>query len=290
MVHGALRQVRFSLPSPVESVTFDGLEVTVKRDDLINRDFSGNKARKFWYFLEKSLSDVRQLVSHGSAQSNAMYSLSVLALMRGWEFVYYVDHVASYLKEYPQGNYAAALQNGMRIIEGEALPDRFDDRTLFIAEGGAQREAALGIRMLAEELLVHFGDQPVDIFLPSGTGTTAFFLQQYLPYRVFTTACVGDSDYLKKQFDLLRGTGERMPVILESRKKYHFGKLYPEFFKIWVELKDQTGITFDLLYDPKGWLTMLENRERFSHRICYIHQGGLMGNESMLKRYQRKYG
>ena len=281
--------MRLQLPSPVTHVRFAGLEVVLKRDDLIDSDFSGNKARKFWYFLENDLPHIRHLVSHGSAQSNAMYSLSVLARMKGWRFTYYVDHIATYLRENPHGNYAAALANGMQIIEGP-VPHHFDEETLFIAEGGRQKEASHGISILAEELRAHFGDEKVDIFLPSGTGTTAFYLQQYLPWRVYTTACVGNSDYLRKQFRMLGGEDARLPIILESTKKYHFGKLYPEFFKIWVELKDQTGVTFDLLYDPKGWITMLENRELFSDRICYIHQGGLKGNESMHKRYQRKYG
>jgi 1-aminocyclopropane-1-carboxylate deaminase len=49
------------------------------------------------------------------------------------------------------------------------------------------------------------------------------------------------------------------------------------------------GVEFDLLYDPHGWLTLLENPELFDNPLLYIHQGGLLGNESMLKRYERKY-
>jgi len=49
-------------------------------------------------------------------------------------------------------------------------------------------------------------------------------------------------------------------------------------------------VEFDLLYDPHGWLTLLENPELFEKPLLYIHQGGLLGNESMLKRYERKYG
>lgn len=279
--------MNFRRPSPTQEISFAGIKVTLKRDDLIHPDFSGNKARKLWHFLSHDQPGISRLVSQGSAQSNAMYSLSVLAKMRGWSFDYYVDHVASFLRENPHGNYAAALRNGMRIVKG-GLPNRFDAETLFIPEGGACQEAATGIRMLAEELLAHFGETEVDIFLPSGTGTTAFFLQQYLPYRVVTTPCVGSPAYLRRQFEALSTADTAMPEIFESRKRYHFGKLYPDFFKIWVELKEETGVTFDLLYDPKGWITLLEHRVRFAPRICYIHQGGIMGNESMLRRYRRQ--
>ena len=276
--------------TPLERYRFEGVDFYLKRDDLIDTDFSGNKARKFAYYLDHDFPDIRKVVSYGSAQSNAMYSLSVLAKLRGWAFDYYVDHIASYLKSNPHGSYLAALQNGMRIIEGR-MPDGFGSDVLVIEEGGRGREAAWGIRRLADELRGQLADDKIDIFLPSGTGTTAFFLQQFLPNRVVTTPCVGDGEYLQKQFHMLcEGRPFRSPVILESAKKYHFGKLYPQFFKIWVELSRQTGVTFDLLYDPKGWLVLLEHRQMLSEPVCYLHQGGILGNESMLRRYRRKYG
>jgi 1-aminocyclopropane-1-carboxylate deaminase/D-cysteine desulfhydrase-like pyridoxal-dependent ACC family enzyme len=103
-------------PSPIQAITVDAHHFYLKRDDLIDPDFSGNKARKLYYFLQHDLTDVKKLVSYGSAQSNAMYSLSVLAKMKGWEFEYAVDHIADYLKAHPHGNYKAALDNGMKII------------------------------------------------------------------------------------------------------------------------------------------------------------------------------
>ena len=279
--------MRLSLPSPLEKYHFSGVDFYLKRDDLIHPDFSGNKARKFAFFLDHPFPEISRVVSYGSSQSNAMYSLSVLAKMRGWEFHYYVDHVSSYLKNNPHGNYGAALQNGMQIIESP-LPLVFDKETLLIEEGGRQAEAEYGLRGLAKELMESFVDEDVTIFLPSGTGTTALFLQKHLPFRVCTTPCVGDAAYLRKQFFQLEKDSSLYPEIVNTRKKYHFGKLYREFFKIWVELKKETGITFDLLYDPKGWITLLENRDIFSGKICYLHQGGLRGNASMIKRYERK--
>ena len=56
----------------VEKINFDGHEFYIKRDDLISRDFSGNKARKFHYFLDHDLPQIDKIVSYGSNQSNAM--------------------------------------------------------------------------------------------------------------------------------------------------------------------------------------------------------------------------
>jgi 1-aminocyclopropane-1-carboxylate deaminase/D-cysteine desulfhydrase-like pyridoxal-dependent ACC family enzyme len=250
--------------------------------------FSGNKARKFYYYLQNDFSHITHLVSHGSAQSNAMFSLSVLAKKKGWTFTYYVDHIASYLKENPHGNYAYALENGMQISEEEP-PLNYHDNTLFVPEGGRSKESEMGIKRLAMEINEAYHDKTIDIFLPSGTGTTALFLQKHTDFKVYTTPCVGDCDYLQKQFFTLNENPEQHPKILNTQKKYHFGKLYREFFEIWIELKEQTGVTFDLLYDPKGWLTLLAHQSQFQNDILYIHQGGLLGNESMLKRYGRKF-
>ncbi len=264
----------------------------IKRDDLLNRDFSGNKARKLYHFLKGDFPSVKRVISHGSSQSNAMYSLSVLAKMRNWEFIYYTKHLSSYLKNNPQGNYKAALQNGMKLIvdehfEKERLRDLPQD-TLFIDEGAAVKEAKEGIKLLAREIEDQYRGEELEVFLPSGTGTTALYLQKYLDFRVYTTPCVGDRSYLFKQFAKLESDKSSYPVIIDTKRKYHFGKLYKELYEMWLELKASTKIEFDLLYDPVGWIAIFENLERFTKPILYIHQGGLLGNETMIKRYQRR--
>jgi 1-aminocyclopropane-1-carboxylate deaminase/D-cysteine desulfhydrase-like pyridoxal-dependent ACC family enzyme len=286
--------------SPVDIITFEGHSLYLKRDDLLHPDFSGNKARKFYYFLQNDFPDIKKIISYGSAQSNAMYSLSVLAKMKRWEFVYYVDHIAEYLKENPHGNYKAALKNNtvfqMKSKEGRVKSEK---GVLFIEEGGRQKEAEFGIKLLAQEIMDWQKEndiQELNIFLPSGTGTTALFLQKSLFTlhsslftRVYTTPCVGDVSYLKKQFFELESDEKYHPSILTLEKKHHFGKLYKENYKVWLKLQQETGVEFDLLYDPLGWRVLLEHSELFAKPTLYIHQGGVLGNESMLPRYERKY-
>jgi len=225
-----------------------------------------------------------------------MYSLSVLAKMRGWEFTYFVDHIADYLRDNPHGNYKRALENGTIFqVKSEELRVKSGDDILFIEEGGRQKEAEYGIKILAREIIEWQKRENIErlhIFLPSGTGTTALFLQKSLfnyPIRVYTTPCVGDSEYLKKQFLELESDEKYHPKIVTLNKKFHFGKLYKENYKIWLKLQQQTGVEFDLLYDPIGWQVLLAHREILSLPTLYIHQGGLIGNESMLLRYERKY-
>ncbi len=271
--------------SQVDEVTFEGRRFFIKRDDLLHHDFSGNKARKLYHFLKADLSAYRAIVSHGSIQSNAMYSLSVLAKRKGLSFIYYADHIPKLLRENPKGNYRHALKNGMQLRIGKPEAGAGE---LFISEGGAVKEAQKGIALLAAEIeqwADHTGFANPNVFLPSGTGTTALYLQKYSRFAIHTCSCVGDDDYLHKQFSQLEQSG--YPHIIKKRKKYHFGKLYPELYELWQKLKVQTGIEFDLLYDPIGWQTLLQSS--LNDPVLYIHQGGVLGNETMLERYRYKY-
>ena len=278
--------------SPIEEITFKNQNFFIKRDDLLHSDFTGNKARKFYYFFKNDFPSIKKVISYGSNQSNAMYSLSVLCKLKGWEFEYYTNHIPSFLEQNPVGNYRYALENGMKLKIGEVpnLEIRSEADTLFISEGGAIKEAQYGIRILADEIKqwkIENNIQKLKIFLPSGTGTTALFLQKYLNDEVLTCPCVGDVVYLKKQFIQLEQDEQYHPTILTPPRKFHFGKLYTENYIIWQELNKQVNIEFDLLYDPIGWQTLLKYKG-CDMPILYIHQGGQKGNKTMLSRYERK--
>lgn len=281
-------------PSAFEYYFFSERNFYIKRDDLLSKTFSGNKARKFYYYLNHDFRHISHIVSYGSNQSNAMYSLSELARIKGWKFTYFCNHIPSYLKENPMGNYAHALKNKMRIFESDSKRDDalgcVDTHTLFIEEGGRQEEAQEGIALLANELREDIAREKLEnpfIFLPSGTGTTALYLQKHLDIRVYTCPCVGDSEYLKQQWLMVEETLKK-PIILESSKKFHYGKVYLELYDVWRHVQEQTGVVFDLVYDPIGWAILLEHLDTLKGTPIYIHQGGILGNESMEERYKRK--
>jgi 1-aminocyclopropane-1-carboxylate deaminase/D-cysteine desulfhydrase-like pyridoxal-dependent ACC family enzyme len=274
--------------TPIKEISFRGRSFFLKLDYLNDPHFSGNKARKLYYYLKRDFPHIKKVISCGSIQSNAMYSLSYLAKIKNWEFEYYVKHIPSYLRDNPHGNYQKALDNGMKLRVGD-YPKTFCEDELFIKEGGAGKAASEGIKILADEINEEFKDEDICIFLPSGTGTTALYLQQYLKHRVYTTPVVGTKEYLMEQFEALEPNLKIYPTVLETKKRYYFGKLYKEFLQIWIELNKSSKVEFDLLYDPKGWLALLENIESIDSKILYLHQGGLFGNESMIRRYEREF-
>lgn len=221
--------------TPVDEVEFLGHQVYVKRDDLLDVAFTGNKARKFYHFLQQDLSQVDILVGHGSAQANSLYSLAVLAQLKQCQLHYYVDHLPQYLIDNPQGNYRAALAYGAQIIvvgsestviehiEQQALPALVDQglHAVFIPEGGRCQYAEAGLKILADEIMAwakakSYAD--IRVVLPAGTGTTAYFYRKtYLLkckharvwvgiviYNNNSSPCVLMSRYIREYFALIR--------------------------------------------------------------------------------------
>jgi len=290
----------FALPSPIQAVVFRDQPVFVKRDDLLHPWLNGNKARKLQAYLQHDFPGVDTLVSYGGNQSNAMLALAGLARLRGWRFLYYGKPLPRTLQTHPSGNLQAALAQGMTYIAVQTFDfTNFPGNVLYVPQGGASRWAEPGIAVLAQEIqefarLMRLAE--LGVIVASGTGTTAFFLHRHLKasgIHVFTVPCVGDSAYLRQQFSQLAETsGEHpkqaaYPHLLESEKTYHFGHLYAEFWHLWQALKAQTGIEFDLLYDPLAWQVLLQQRHILPAHLLYLHCGGISGNESMLKRYAR---
>ena len=230
--------------SPVNCVSFRGKDYFIKRDDLLDSAFSGNKARKLRYYLDKGFPAVKKIISYGSAQSNTLYALSELAKLRRWSLDFYVDHIPGFLKDCPAGNYLAALNNGANIINLSKVDfyskstDSFlsvadyiqeiilskESHSIFIPEGGHSELAEYGLKQLADEITCWAQENNflnIKVVLPSGTGTAALFLQKNLNFEVLTCPCVGDADYLKQQFLELSENKSDHPTIIPTKKKYH---------------------------------------------------------------------
>ncbi|MFV0574670.1 MAG: 1-aminocyclopropane-1-carboxylate deaminase/D-cysteine desulfhydrase [Vibrio sp.] len=298
--------------TPVTQHEFNGHPFYLKRDDLLHPEFSGNKARKFMAVLEGDFPKVKTLIGYGSPQANSLYSMAALAKLKGWQLEFYVAHIPTWLKQNPVGNYGAALDLGAHIIPvsdvSELHPSDYiqqvrqpDESCLSVPEGGRSPIAEFGVQQLAQEIIEWAQSQQLNdltnkltLALPSGTGTTAVFLSKHLkPHNidVLTCACVGGEDYLIQQFNEL-ASSEFHPTILQAsaKPKHHFGKLYLVDFEIWQSLKDQTKVEFELLYDPYMWQCLNDWRAKNPNKpLMYIHQGGLLGNVSMAKRYLRKF-
>jgi len=280
----------------IEPYFFQNKSFYVKRDEWLDPLLSGNKYWKLYALLQMPKERYKKVFSYGGVQSNAMLSIAALCHQKGWAFHYTCKPVPSYLQRQTLGNLSKALDLGMCLHEVshddyqasvQQLREYTDSELLFIPQGGADPLAKLGMQQLAVEIKQWQKArqiEPLNIVIPSGTGTTAYYLAQALPEcNIFTTAVVGDKQYLQAQMELL-GELPKNIFILQGDKKYHFGKLYPELLSMYHALLD-AGIAFDLIYGAVMWQVLLQHDDAIKGTILYVHSGGLLGNVSMLDRY-----
>lgn len=278
--------------SPISKISLEGRDFYVKRDDLIDPFLAGNKYRKLYTLLKTPSNKLNKIISYGGTQSNAMLAIAAMCKKKSWEFEYYTKPLSKTQKSFSYGNYFNSIKHGMKHIEIEesyykdfiaSLSLSVDTTTFIVDQGGALEEAKKGLQVLAEEIR-SANLKLRSLATPSATGTTALFLALALPeFKIYTTPCVGDVKYLKRQMQALSAIPKNL-TILEPKKKYHFAKPYPEFLDIYKKLL-ASGIEFDLLYAPAMWKALLAQT---GEEVLYIHSGGVSGNESMLKRYEQK--
>jgi len=230
-----------------------------------------------------------------------LYALAYFCFIKNKKLIYYTTQIPSHLKSNLTGNLKEAIDFKAIIIEINkqdfkekihTIKNKLAKNEFFIEQGGRDKYSKYGIKdlsILIKNFIKQNNMKDIDIFVPSGTGTSAFYLQNYLQnYRVCTTPCVGDESYLKQQFEELSFVNEmkykKYPTIINTTKKYHFGKCYKDFYEMYQKTK-LLNVDFELLYDMKTLLSIQENSSNTSGDIIYIHCGGTYANKSMEKRY-----
>eukprot|EP00045_Choanoeca_perplexa_P009200 m.87728 g.87728 ORF g.87728 m.87728 type:complete len:385 (+) comp14793_c0_seq1:172-1326(+) len=213
----------------------------IKRDDCL--DLEGNKARKLYLLataqdcqpllsctpLETDESDNRpltsqeqavahhlrqlppQLISWGGNQSNAMMAIAQLCQHRGWDFSYLTPQL--HAKASSKSNHEATRCLDTNFIWSSSdeasqtvLASLQPSEHLIVRQGAAGWIAALGFLQLALELSKQLSTTAVKhwyLLVPSGTGTTALWLQAAvnylrLPATVVTIPAVGSATTLTR--------------------------------------------------------------------------------------------
>lgn len=277
--------------SIIESYIWHNERFLIKRDDLISPFINGNKVYKFYFLLNR---DFEIITSYGGNQSNAMATLSYIAKAKNARFVYFTRELPTLLLNQVSGNLKFALENKMELkisndMKNDCIAFANENNAIFIPQGGAMNEAREGIAKLAQDI-INLNLENLCVFYSSGTGTSSLFLQEYLKkynIDVFTTPCVGNKNYLYKQFLILSKKKQNFPQILQTKDKFTFAKPNIKLLNIYREFLKQ-GIEFDLLYDCVMWHAIIDNFhiiKNYKNRL-FLHSGGIFGNKSQIERYE----
>jgi len=293
--------IDFEIFSPVQQISnklFDekGIEVFIKRDDLIHPIISGNKWRKLKYILEKAhLEQKKHLVTFGGAYSNHLLATAAAAARFGFRSTGIVRG-----EQLGNDTLFICRLHGMKLIftdrenyrDKPGLFEKYfgqDDEAFFIDEGGASAEGAKG----CSELIGELTDNYDHIFCACGTGTTAAGIINGINKKALKTRFHGipvlkNGGFLKDEIEnfLLQ------PSDFDLHTEYHFGgyaKTNDELIGFVKQFVASTGILIDPVYTAKMMFALydLAAKDYFKRgeKILAIHTGGIWGLLGMKDKF-----
>ena len=286
----------------IDSVLQDsGIQLLIKRDDLIHEHISGNKWRKLKYNLAEAVQQNHHtLLTFGGAYSNHITATAFACHKAG------LDSIGIIRGEDDASNptLVFARENGMslKFVSREAyknktaeaflesLQDEFG-RCFVIPEGGAN---GLGVRGCAEILPEVEEDFDV-VCCAAGTGTTLAGLAISLKenQRLLGFSVLKGGGFLSDEVERLAIEAKlRYETLnLDFILDYHFGgyaKMKPELLKFINDFRERNSIPLDPVYTGKMMLGIYDliQKKTFARgtTILAIHTGGLQGWEGMKQR------
>ncbi|QXV67289.1 1-aminocyclopropane-1-carboxylate deaminase/D-cysteine desulfhydrase [Mucilaginibacter sp. 21P] len=274
-----------------------GLQVYIKRDDLIHPIISGNKWRKLKYTLQEANRQCkRHLVTFGGAYSNHLMATAAAAAKFGFKATGFVRG-----EEVSNDTLFMCRLHGMELIftDRDSYRDKqalfgkhfMDDLdAFFINEGGSSTEGALGVAELIDELPETYHH----IFCACGSGTTAAGIINGLTTHALPTIFNGvpalkGGDFLREDIDKML----TFPVEYKLHTDYHFGgygKTTPELIEFIKKFIAETGILIDPVYTGKMLYALydLASKDYFSpgSKILAVHTGGVWGLLGMKQKFR----
>lgn len=272
----------------------NGVELWLKREDLIHPSVSGNKFRKLKYNLEFAKSQqLKTLVTFGGAFSNhiaamaaagELFNFKTIGIIRG-------EELESKIEDNPTLQFARNAGMELRFVSRATYRKKAEDTFLktiqqelpnayIIPEGGTNDLAVKG----CEEILGE-PDQIFDVICcPVGTGgTISGLINSALPHQKILGFPALKGDFLSLEISKFV-----KPNNWELITNYHFGgyaKINKELVAFLNRCHGLFGIKFDPIYTGKmmyGIMDLIEkNYFNPNTKILAIHTGGLQGTKRM---------
>lgn len=274
-----------------------GVELWIKRDDLLHEFVSGNKFRKLKYnLIGLNTLGKKQVLTFGGPFSNHIYALASACAL------YQIPCTAIIRGEIDEENPTLqhCLNLGMKLISVSRSDyslktasltvqnylKQFPD-TYVIPEGGSNQLALQGVAEIVDEIQ-ETGLNPDYYALASGTGgTTAGILTAHLTdAKVLSFVVLKNIDLFPEIIKWLHPTQQERLILKED---YHFGgyaKWNSQLITFSETFKSETGIALDHVYNAKAMFGLLDmiQKDYFpkKSKIVYIHTGGLQGEAGRL--------
>lgn len=283
-----------------------GIELIVRRDDLIDSELSGNKFYKLFFNLNAAeCKGFRRLATFGGAYSNHIHAtaaagkrfgLETIGLIRGEENLPLNPCLADAAAWGMQLEYLSREDYSQRYNPDfqAYLSKKFD--AYLIPEGGANVEGAKGMQVAGQALSRQLNDDFTSVCLACGTGTSlagiAAGIKEMQSVYGFSVL-KGDGNlvqdvrqyYRKLKIDCDKQDRKSLPENWRLITGFHAGgyaKKLPVYLKqFWQEFETETGILLDPVYTLKLFFGVYclaqQGFWKKGSRIVAIHSGGLQG-------------
>ncbi len=280
-VHAPLQ--RFVLPAFEKA----GVEVWLKRDDLIHPFVSGNKWRKLKYnLMEAEQQGKSHLLTFGGAYSNHLVAVACAAALCGFK--------STGLVRGDEGTHNFMLHIcqtfGMEIIfvsreayrDKEALAQQYaQPQSYVLPEGGTNLLAVKGCEEIAAEIQEAFHH----VVLASGTGGTTAgvakgFAQHQPACNIHSIAVLKGADFLRRDIHALAPALNNLTLHTEFHEG-GYAKTTDRLITLIKNTAAHTGVLFDQVYTGKMLLAALHLVEsgntKAGEKLLLLHTGGTLG-------------
>lgn len=290
------------------SLAFDkGVNVIVKREDLLHPEISGNKFRKLKYNLLKAkANNFDTLLTYGGAYSNHIAATAAAGYLFNFKTIGVIrgDELGTDLEKTLKHNPTLDLAHkyGMRFKFVSRAAYRLKDTPYFfnqlcdefghfynVPEGGTNSLAIKG----CEEILTSNDAMYNYICVAVGTGGTISGLintaQSHQKVLGFSAL---KGDFLNNTIEKLTKPNKYWQLVTD----YHLGgyaKVSKELITFINNFKTETGLSLDAIYTGKMFYGLADlitkNYFKSGTEILVIHSGGLQGNKGINSIIKRKY-
>lgn len=278
-----------------------GVDLLLKREDLIHPFISGNKYRKLKYNIEEAKRlQFKTLLTFGGAFSNHLAAVAYTGYEFGFKTVGVVrgDELESQQEQNPTLSFCKAHGMSFKFVTRDVyrtkntadfigdLKNEFDDFYL-IPEGGANTLAVKG----CEEILTEddFGFDFICTAVGTG-GTISGLINCSQPRQQVLGFPALKGSFLQE--DISKFVAKNNWRLIAD---YHFGgyaKINSELVRFINEFKKTQHIQLDPVYTGKMMFGIFDLIEKGffpkGSRILAIHTGGLQGIAGMNKKLKQK--
>ncbi len=294
-----LQKIQFS-----EIEKFD-VSLTIKREDLIHPEISGNKFRKLKYNILQAKKDGKHtLLTFGGAFSNHIAAVASVGKLNNFKTIGIIrgDELGLDLEKTLKNNstlkYAHECGMTFKFVSRRNYRDKTSAQFIqqlkeelgefyLIPEGGTNQLAIKG----CEEILCSETSQFDVICVAVGTGgTISGLINSAKNHQKIIGFPALKGDFLSDEI-LKYSISEKWLLTSE----YHFGgyaKTSDELIKFINKFKEETNIPLDPIYTGKMMFGLIDliKKEYFEKgtKILAIHTGGLQGIDSMNVTLRKK--